>query len=107
MQHRAQGGNTSSGNDYKRDLLERLKGFGKEIAWDVLNMPRRGGFNEAAAICLNLISDNIEGLSVKIKSGNLSKQDQLLLSQLKELKAEMEMRLENSWASESVDSERS
>lgn len=53
------------------------------------------GFNEAAQICMGVLSDATDGLLARMKSGNLSKQEQALYARLTELTAEMDERLQN------------
>ncbi|MER5537399.1 hypothetical protein [Streptomyces mirabilis] len=53
------------------------------------------GFNEAAQTCLGVLSDATEELLARMKSGNLSKQEQALYARLIELTAEMDERLRN------------
>ncbi|WP_333743514.1 hypothetical protein [Streptomyces ardesiacus] len=53
------------------------------------------GFNEAAQTCLGVLSDATEELLARMKSGNLSKQEQALYARLTELTAEMDERLRN------------
>ncbi|MFJ9804638.1 hypothetical protein [Streptomyces wuyuanensis] len=51
------------------------------------------GFNDAAQICLGVLSDAMEDLLARMKSGELSKQEQALYARLTELTAEMDERL--------------
>ena len=52
------------------------------------------GYNEAANICVDLLSKKIDGLLNQIKSGSyLSEEEQFLLSQLNALKSETERTL--------------
>ncbi|MEU2607734.1 hypothetical protein [Streptomyces albus] len=53
------------------------------------------GFNEAAQICMDVLSDATDELLAKMKSGNLSKQEQALYARLTELTAEMDERFRN------------
>lgn len=53
------------------------------------------GFNEAAQTCLGVLSDATEELLARMKSGNLSKQEQALYARLTELTTEMDERLRN------------
>ncbi|MFE4606914.1 hypothetical protein ACFRK5_00960 [Streptomyces niveus] len=54
------------------------------------------GFNHSATICLDVLADAIDGLMVRMQSGDyLSDQEQALFSRLTELKAEMDKRLRN------------
>ncbi|MEU1622015.1 hypothetical protein ABZ479_32535 [Streptomyces sp. NPDC005722] len=53
------------------------------------------GFNESAQICLGVLSDATDELLTRMKSGNLSKQEQALYARLTELTAEMDERLRN------------
>ncbi|MFE5968126.1 hypothetical protein [Streptomyces sp. NPDC056463] len=58
------------------------------------------GFDEAAQTCLGVLSDAADELLAKMKSGNLSKQEQALYVRLDELKAEMGERLQSAWEAE-------
>ncbi|MFF9153753.1 hypothetical protein ACF1AB_16160 [Streptomyces sp. NPDC014846] len=90
-------GNMSIGNRVMRELGEVMR----TSAGRVLDNEYADGFNSAANICVNVLSDAIDGLLAKIKSGDyLSDQEQALLSRLTELKAEMEEALRNFWESE-------
>ncbi|WSB84176.1 hypothetical protein OHA60_10580 [Streptomyces cellulosae] len=60
------------------------------------------GFNEAAQTCLGVLSDAKEELLARMKSGNLSKQEQALYARLTELTAEMDERLRNACQQESA-----
>ncbi|MFJ2595161.1 hypothetical protein [Streptomyces erythrochromogenes] len=53
------------------------------------------GFNEAAQICMDVLSGATDGLLTRMKSGDLSKQEQALYARLTELTAEMDERLRN------------
>ncbi|MGA5145506.1 hypothetical protein ACWD0D_10505 [Streptomyces griseoincarnatus] len=53
------------------------------------------GFNKAAHTCLGVLTDATEELLARMKSGNLSKQEQALYARLTELTAEMDERLRN------------
>lgn len=53
------------------------------------------GFNEAAQTCLGVLSDATEELLARMKSGNLSEQEQVLYARLTELTADMDERLRN------------
>ncbi|TWD25434.1 hypothetical protein FB570_103218 [Streptomyces sp. T12] len=87
----------SIGNRVMRELGEVMR----TSAGRVLDNEYADGFNSAANICVNVLSDAIDGLLAKIKSGDyLSDQEQALLSRLTELKAEMEEALRNFWESE-------
>jgi hypothetical protein len=57
------------------------------------------GYNEAANICVGVLSKHIDGLLKQIKSQNyLSNEEQFLLSRLNELKLETESELRDYWA---------
>ncbi|WP_215448950.1 hypothetical protein [Streptomyces sp. ATCC 21386] len=58
------------------------------------------GFNEAAQTCREVLSDATEELLARMKSGNLSEQEQALYARLIELTAEMDERLGNAWQEE-------
>ncbi|WP_327185093.1 hypothetical protein [Streptomyces sp. NBC_01334] len=51
------------------------------------------GFNDAAQTCLGVLSDATQELLARMKSGNLSKQEQALYARLTELTAQMDERL--------------
>ncbi|MEE1805232.1 hypothetical protein [Streptomyces sp. BE133] len=87
----------SIGNRVMRELGDVMRtGAGR-----VLDNEYADGFNSAANICVSVLSDAIDGLLAKIKSGDyLSDEEQALLSRLTELKAEMEEGLRNFWESE-------
>ncbi|MEV0870664.1 hypothetical protein AB0I86_05580 [Streptomyces sp. NPDC049950] len=55
------------------------------------------GFDKAAQTCLGVLSDAAEELLARMKSGNLSKQEQALYARLTELTAEMGERLRNAY----------
>ena len=50
-------------------------------------------FNEAANLCVGLLTAKIDGLLRKMKTGALSSEEQKVFAELSELKAEMEQRL--------------
>jgi hypothetical protein len=57
------------------------------------------GYNEAANVCVGILSETINGLLKQIKPGSyLSDQEQFLLSKLNELKSETESALRDFWA---------
>ncbi|MEU9028151.1 hypothetical protein AB0D46_11530 [Streptomyces sp. NPDC048383] len=58
------------------------------------------GFNEAAQICMGVLSDATDELLAKMKSGNLSKQEQALYARLTELTSEMDRRLRSACEAE-------
>ncbi|MGK5496701.1 hypothetical protein [Streptomyces sp. URMC 125] len=55
------------------------------------------GFNEAAQTCLGVLSDATNELLARMKSGNLSEQEQALYARLTELTAEMDERLRSAF----------
>ncbi len=56
------------------------------------------GYEEAADICVSVLTKNIDGLLNQIKSGNyLSDQEQFLLSKLTQVKTETERALRDYW----------
>ena len=56
------------------------------------------GYNEAAGICVGMITKKMDELYSQISSGSfLSEQEQFLLSNLKELKSETEEKLYDFW----------
>jgi hypothetical protein len=57
------------------------------------------GYNEAANICVGILTKKIDDLFSKIDSDSyLSKQEQFMLSKLKELKSETEDELRDFWS---------
>ncbi|MER6839141.1 hypothetical protein [Streptomyces platensis] len=87
----------SIGHRVMRELSDAMRtGAGR-----VLDERYAHGFDAAAGICVSVLSDAIDGLLGKIKSGKyLSDQEQALLSRLTELKAEMEEGLRKFWESD-------
>ena len=82
----------SSVNDFMHDLLSTAREATIDAAKDVFI----DGFEDAANICLGVLSNNIDGLLKKIKSGSyLSNEEQFLLSRLTEIKSETEEYLRN------------
>lgn len=74
-----------------------------EFIKDVLKAPLdkefSNGYNEAANICVGIITKKIDELFSKINSDSfLSTQEQFLLSKLKELQSETEDELRNFWS---------
>lgn len=58
------------------------------------------GYNEAANICVGIITNKIDELFNKINSDSfLSEQEQFVLLKLKEIKTETEEELRNFWSS--------
>ena len=56
------------------------------------------GYNQAANICVDIITKNIDELFNQINSNSfLSKQEQFTLLKLKELKSETEKELQDFW----------
>ncbi|WDM10193.1 hypothetical protein J3S85_00710 [Streptomyces lavenduligriseus] len=58
------------------------------------------GFEDAAQTCLGVLSEAADELRAKMKTGNLSKQEQPLLARLEELEEEMGKRLQSAWEAE-------
>jgi hypothetical protein len=79
----------------------------KDFVGDVLRESANGvidgafvdGYDEAANICVGVLSKNIDDLLNRIKSGSyLSDQEQFLLSKLNELKSETQSELRDFFA---------
>ncbi|MEV4535399.1 hypothetical protein AB0J82_16365 [Asanoa sp. NPDC049518] len=89
------------------DLLRgALLGGVRRVVNDRENDAFAHGFEEAAGICLGLLSKSIEGLMDQIKSGKfLSDQEQFLLLRLNEMKSETEGHLRDFWDSVATDEE--
>ncbi|MET9977638.1 hypothetical protein ACFYOI_14640 [Streptomyces microflavus] len=58
------------------------------------------GFDDAAQTCLRVLSEASDELLAKMKTGNLSKQEQALYARLEELREEMGDRLQSAWGTE-------
>ena len=78
--------------DFMGDVL-------RESANRIIDDEFAKGYSEAGNICVGVLSNNIDGLLNRIKSGSyLSDQEQSLLSKLNELKSETESELDDFWA---------
>ncbi|WP_326586200.1 hypothetical protein [Streptomyces sp. NBC_01294] len=87
----------SIGNRVMRELGDAMR----TGAVRVFDAEYNDGFNAAASICLEVLSDAIDGLVARMKSGDyLSDQEQALFSRLTELRAEMDERLRNAFEPE-------
>jgi hypothetical protein len=89
-----------SGNGFMREVLERVIDDARRNKNARFDAEYIDGFNEAANICLSVLSESIDGLLAKIESGDyLSNQEQFLLARLKGLETEMQTGFKNSFAS--------
>lgn len=74
------------------------EGCGAKGGRDVGDKVFADGYNEAANICVDVLSRRIDGLMGQIKAGrDLSSKEQLLLSALTELKSETQAELYRFW----------
>ncbi|MEU8844017.1 hypothetical protein AB0D97_33720 [Streptomyces roseus] len=93
------------------DWKETTRDLGRQVVLDQLARieERRTavfteGFNEAANICVNALTDTIAELMAKIQSGSyLSTEEQFLLSRLTKLKIELEEKLYSFFGTEAED----
>ena len=81
-----------------RDLVDWLR----DTVRDALH---RRGYEEAADVCVGVVTARIEDLTNRL--GSLSKEDQSLLRTLDELRSEMETKLVESWDADSTEDEAS
>lgn len=58
------------------------------------------GYNEAANLCVGLLSEKINGLLAKMPSGGLSTDEQKVFAELTKLKTETERRLYDFWSNQ-------
>ena len=87
-------------NGFMRDVIDGVR----KRASDRLGDEFDDGFEEAANICMGVISKNVDGLLHRIKSGNyLSDQEQFLLSKLTEMQSETEKSLREFQGSSTID----
>ncbi len=84
--------------------MSRWSDVGRELAGIPAEVVRRHadarleeGFNAAANICVDLLSRKIDDLMGQMKTGELPRPEQLLLSSLTELKSETEQSLFGYW----------
>lgn len=74
------------------------KDAARSAARDVNDRAFADGHNDAANICVDVLSKKIDGLMSQIKAGRaLSSNEQFLLSALTELKSETQAELHRSW----------
>ncbi|WP_280913916.1 hypothetical protein [Streptomyces sp. SPB4] len=83
-----------------RGLGRAGKYVAKESLLATVRAPYDRGFNEAAQICMGVLTDATDELLAKMKSGNLSKQEQAMYARLTELTSEMDGRLRSSYEAE-------
>lgn len=89
----------SNGSHFFRDLAGEVTDRIREDATDRLDARFEEGFNEAANICVNLLSKKIDGLLSQVKQGSyLSENEQFLLAQLNNLRSEAEAGLRGFWS---------
>lgn len=84
------------------EIVNYLWGAAKDAARragrDVGDKVFADGYNEAANICVDVLSRKIDGLLSQIKAGrDLSSKEQFLLSALTELKSETQAELYRLW----------
>lgn len=90
----------SNTNNILRELQDRLREGAKQRIDDAFFR----GFEEAALIYLGALSEKIDNLRNKIGPGNyLSNEEQILLSELMELKSETERSLSDFLGSVTTD----
>ena len=81
--------------EFANELLTSVRKSVKEHNDDAFE----DGYNEAANICVGVLSEVIDGLLKKINlDSRLSDQEQFLLSKLHEIRSEMETMLHDSCA---------
>ncbi|GAB1329920.1 hypothetical protein [Streptomyces sennicomposti] len=85
----------SRGKQVLRELGHALREGAEDSARAIYLSVYERGFDEAAQTCLGVLSNATEELLARMKSGNLSKQEQALYARLTELTAEMDERLRN------------
>ncbi|MCC9157083.1 hypothetical protein LZP81_17560 [Streptomyces parvulus] len=92
--------NMSMGKRVRRELGLMARDAVKESVRAAHRQDYEIGFDDAAQTCLGVLSEAADELRAKMKSGNLSKQEQPLLARLEELKEEMGERLQSAWEGE-------
>jgi len=86
--------------DFLKDIMDDTKNGVRESGDKWMNEAFIDGYNEAADICVSIITKKIDELFSQINSGSfLSEQEQFMLSKLKELKSETEEELQVFWSS--------
>ncbi|WP_326773019.1 hypothetical protein [Streptomyces sp. NBC_01445] len=85
----------SRGKQMLRELGHAVREEAKESGRAYYFSVYDRGFDEAAQTCLGVLSDAMDELLARMKSGNLSEQEQVLYARLTELRAEMDERLRN------------
>jgi hypothetical protein len=81
--------------EFVGDLVDSVRKSASEHSDDAF----ADGYNDAANICVGVLSETIDGLLKQIKLGSyLSDQEQFLLSKLNELKSQTENALSDFWA---------
>ncbi|MFC8917616.1 hypothetical protein ACFT5C_17765 [Streptomyces sp. NPDC057116] len=92
------GAGMSNDGSFGRELLDMGRGFAADLKRDIIdrhaNENYAAGFDEAAHVCMSVLSDVIDGMMTRIKAGEfLSPQEQAALAQANELMKEMDKRL--------------
>ena len=100
--HYKQGEHMPNEKNVTRDLLGGVGRFAldgvRRVANEHSDASFTDGFNEAANICVEMLTKNIDELLNKIKFGNfLTEQEQFLLSRLTEMKSATEQSLFDYW----------
>lgn len=86
----------TSGNNFLRGLLDEAGDLIRRVGRNLVDGSYNSGYEEAASVCLGVLSKNIDDLMNKIKPGSyLSDQEQFLLSKLTELKSTTERDLQD------------
>lgn len=85
------------------DFLRYVGGAVRKAANDHVSERFTDGFNEAANICVTMLSEKIDELMDRMKTGELSRPDQVLLSSLTVLKSETEQKLFRYWETLAAD----
>ncbi|MFJ3513807.1 MULTISPECIES: hypothetical protein [unclassified Streptomyces] len=92
--------NMSMGKRMRRELGLMARDAVKESVRAAYRQEYELGFDDAAQTCLGVLSEASAELLAKMKTGNLSKQEQALYARLEELKEEMSDRLQSAWGTE-------
>lgn len=79
--------------DIGQEALTRVRGVARENT----DQAFEDGFNEAANICVRLVTDAAAELTTKMGSASLSDREQAQLARLSSLKTEMEQALYGYW----------
>ncbi|MEU7018962.1 hypothetical protein [Streptomyces sp. NPDC046385] len=92
--------NMSMGKRVLREISMVARDAAKESVRATYRQEYELGFDDAAQTCLGVLSEAADELRAKMKTGNLSEQEQPLLARLEELKEEMDERLQSAWEAE-------